>query len=133
MAANEYWLKRLKRDRALADRAAAEVQAEVRQVLRGQYYQTVRQMESLYAEAQSRGELSRTKLWNYRKWLDQEKRLREFADDFSVFQEKKAGSGEAAAGIRGRFFRVPGKEDPRRDGPRVRGNDRRQRGRLPAG
>lgn len=89
MAANEYWLKRLKRDRALADRAAAEVQAEVRQVLRGQYYQTVRQMESLYAEAQSRGELSRTKLWNYRKWLDQEKRLREFADDFSVFQEKK--------------------------------------------
>ena len=89
MAANEYWLKRLERDRLLADRSAKQVADRVKRSLRGQYLQTVRHLEGLYAEAQSRGELGRTKLWNYRRWISMEKQLREFADDFRLYQEEE--------------------------------------------
>lgn len=67
-------------DRKLAERSMAEVEAEVRAVKRGQYLQISRRMDGLYAEAQTRGTLSRTKLWNYRAYREMEVQLREFCE-----------------------------------------------------
>lgn len=87
--ADAYWLARLKKDRLLADRAAAEVAAEVKQAYRSQYLQVAKNLDRLYAEAQSRGELSRTKLWNYRRWREMEPQLRKFCEAQNVIQAEK--------------------------------------------
>lgn len=80
MAADAYWQRRMIADRKLAERSMAEVEAEVRAVKRGQYLQISRRMDGLYAEAQTRGTLSRTKLWNYRAYREMEVQLREFCE-----------------------------------------------------
>ena len=58
----------------------------MKRVYRAQYLRTCRQLDALYAEAQSRGELSRTKLWNYRRWREMEPKLREFCEAQNVIQ-----------------------------------------------
>lgn len=83
---DNYWLTRLKADRRLAERAQAEVEAEVKRALRSQYLQVARRLDSLYAEAQSRGTLSRTKLWNYRAYRDLEAELRQYCEAGAVIQ-----------------------------------------------
>lgn len=88
MAADKYWLLRLKADRALAERAAQEVADEVRQAMRAQYLQVSRRLDQLYAEAQSRGTLSRTKLWNYRAYRDLEADLAQYCEAGSLIQRE---------------------------------------------
>lgn len=88
MPADVYWLKRLKRDRALARRSAAAVEAEVRKAYRAQYLQAARRLDELYAEAMTRGTLSRTKLWNYRTYRAMERDLAEFCEAGSVIQRE---------------------------------------------
>jgi SPP1 gp7 family putative phage head morphogenesis protein len=87
--ADKYWLGRLEKDQALARRAADQVSAEVKRAYRSQYLQTAKNLERLYAEAQSRGTLSRTKLWNYRRWRDMEPKLRQFCEAQGVIQTEK--------------------------------------------
>ena len=79
-APNAYWLERLKKDRALAKRAEKEVEREVRKVYRDQYFQVARRLESLYAEANKYGTLSRTKLWNYKRWRELEAELVQYCE-----------------------------------------------------
>ena len=86
MAADRYWLERLRRDRALARRTADQVSAEVRRAYRSQYLQVARGLDQLYAEAQRTGTLSRTKLWNYRRWREMEPQLRRFCEAQNVIQ-----------------------------------------------
>ena len=84
--ADSYWLKRLIADRALADRAAGEVEAEVRRAYRSQYLQAARRLDSLYAEAMRGGELRRTDLWNYLQYRKLEEDLARFCEAGSVIQ-----------------------------------------------
>lgn len=83
---DRYWLERLKKDRALAERAKAEVEAEVRRAYRAQYLHVARKLDELYAEANRRGELSRTKLWNYRRYRELEAQLVKYCEAGHVIQ-----------------------------------------------
>lgn len=86
--ADKYWLSRLQADRKLAERAAETVEAEVRQALRSQYLQVARRLDELYAEAQAKGTLSRTKLWNYRAYRDLEAELSHYCEAGSLIQRE---------------------------------------------
>lgn len=87
--ASEYWRKRLVRDQALAQREADAVAAEMKREYRLQYAQVVKRLDSLYVEAQRRGELSRTKLWNYLSYLDMEEKLSDMVEGGSMIQRDK--------------------------------------------
>lgn len=75
-------------DRKLAERAAETVAADVQRAMRSQYLQVARRLDALYAEAQSRGTLSRTKLWNYRAYRDLEAELSHYCEAGSVIQRE---------------------------------------------
>lgn len=83
---NRYWLERLRKDRELAERAAKEVEDEVRRAYRSQYLQVARKLDALYAEANRTGTLSRTKLWNYRRWRELEAQLVKYCEAGHVIQ-----------------------------------------------
>ena len=83
---NRYWLERLRKDRELAERAAKEVEDEVRRAYRSQYLQVARKLDALYAEANRTGTLSRTKLWNYRRWRELEAQLVQYCEAGHVIQ-----------------------------------------------
>lgn len=83
---DRYWLERLKKDRALAERAAHEVEEEVRRAYRSQYLQVARKLDLLYAEANRTGTLSRTKLWNYKRWRELEADLVKYCEAGHVIQ-----------------------------------------------
>ena len=87
--ASEYWRKRLIRDQALAQRSADAVAAEMKREYRLHYAQVVKRLDSLYVEAQRRGELSRTKLWNYLSYRDMEEKLSDMVDGGSMIQRDK--------------------------------------------
>ena len=87
--ASSYWLKRLEADRALAQRSADEVAEEMKREYRLHYAQVAKRLDSLYVEAQSRGELSRTKLWNYLSYRDVEKKLSDMVEGGSMIQRDK--------------------------------------------
>lgn len=84
--ANDYWRRRAIADRRLAARSQQVVEREIKQALRREYLRTAKNLESLYAEVQSRGELSRTKLWNYRGWRDTAAELEQFCETGSVIE-----------------------------------------------
>ena len=84
--ASEYWIRRAVADRRLAARSQQVVEREIKQALRREYLRTAKNLESLYAEVQSRGELSRTKLWNYRGWRDTAAELEQFCETGSVIE-----------------------------------------------
>lgn len=85
---DSYWQARLLQDRRLADRAAEEVAREVKGALRGQYLQVARRLDELYAEAQAKGTLSRSKLWAYRSYRDLEQDLRKYSEAGCMIQEE---------------------------------------------
>ncbi len=84
-----YWLKRLLADRAMADRAAEETLKDLKKLYRQQYLQVSRELDSLYAEYQRRGELSRTKLWNYAAARRIEESMRDFSGTGVVIEAEK--------------------------------------------
>lgn len=61
----------------------------MRKAYRGQYLTISRRLDDLYIEAQRRGDLSRTKLWNYRAYRGIEADLRQFCEA-NVNQQRDA-------------------------------------------
>ena len=87
--ADSYWMNRLKRDHALAQRSAKQVQMQVRAAYRAEYVQVAHRLDSLYAEAMATGELSRTQLWNYLSYVDLEQELSRFCEMGSLIEREK--------------------------------------------
>lgn len=89
MPTSTYWAKRIladeKRAQALTSRAARKTQ----QAYRASYKRVLREMEGLYAQAQSGGAVTRTQLWRYSHWRGMTEELRKFASSGAALEEQR--------------------------------------------
>ena len=89
MATSTYWAKRIladeKRAQALTSRAARKTQ----EAYRASYKRVLREMEGLYAQAQSGGAVTRTQLWRYSHWRGMTEELRKFASSGAALEEQR--------------------------------------------
>lgn len=80
---SDYWLRRAIEDEKRAHRNAQATNAEMKALYQRQYRRIYAQMERLYGQVDwGDGEMiTRTQLWEYSRWKDLEKELRQFATE----------------------------------------------------
>jgi len=80
---SDYWLRRAIEDEKRAHRNAQATNAELKTLYQRQYRRIYAQMERLYGQVDwGDGEMiTRTQLWEYSRWKDLEKELRQFATE----------------------------------------------------
>lgn len=80
---SDYWLRRAIEDEKRAHRNAQATNAELKALYQRQYKRIYAQMERLYGQVDwGEGEMiTRTQLWEYSRWKDLEKELRQFATE----------------------------------------------------
>lgn len=80
---SDYWLRRAIEDEKRAHRNAQATNAELKALYQRQYKRIYAQMERLYGQVDwGDGEMiTRTQLWEYSRWKDLEKELRQFATE----------------------------------------------------
>ncbi len=80
---SDYWLRRAIEDEKRAHRNAQATNAELKALYQRQYRRIYAQMERLYGQVDwGDGEMiTRTQLWEYSRWKDLEKELRQFATE----------------------------------------------------